>query len=192
MSQEFRDLFVDELRDVYSAENQILKALPKMVKAAQNKELKQAFSDHLAASKVHVERLNGIFESLGLSKKGKLCKGMEGLLAEGAEVIAEDLPGAVKDAALIAAAQRVEHYEMAAYGCLRAFAKALGELDVARVLQATLDEEGDADRLLSQIAEFAVNLEASSFSGSPSPSRRSLSVCSTYFGAPGNEAATLR
>jgi ferritin-like metal-binding protein YciE len=160
MSNEFRDLFVDELRDVLSAENQILKALPKMAKAAQNKELKKAFSDHLAASKVHVERLNGIFESLGVSKKGKVCKGMEGLLEEGAEAIAEDLPAPVKDAALIAAAQRVEHYEMAAYGCLRAFAKALGDLDTARVLQATLDEEGDADRLLTQIAEFAVNLEA--------------------------------
>lgn len=161
MSHEFRDLFVSELRDVYSAENQILKALPKMVKAASNQELKKAFSDHLAATKVHVERLGGIFESFGLAKKGKLCKGMEGLLAEGAEVLGADLPGAVKDAALIAAAQRVEHYEMAAYGCLRAFAKALGEMDTARVLQATLDEEGDADRLLSQIAEFAVNLEAS-------------------------------
>lgn len=161
MSKEFRDLFIDELRDVLSAENQILKALPKMTKAAKNQELKKAFTDHLAATKVHVERLNGLFETLGASKKGKVCKGMEGLLAEGAEVISEDLPPAVKDAALIAAAQRVEHYEMAAYGCLRAFAKALGELEVARVLQATLDEEGDADRLLSQIAEFAVNLEAS-------------------------------
>ncbi len=161
MSKEFRDLFVDELRDVFSAENQIVKALPKMVKAAKNQELKKAFTDHLAASKVHVERLNGLFESLGVSKKGKVCKGMEGLLAEGAEVLAEDLPAAVKDAALIASAQRVEHYEMAAYGCLRAFAKALGEMDIARVLQATLDEEGDADRLLSQIAEFAVNAEAS-------------------------------
>jgi len=160
MSKEFHDLFVAELRDVYSAESQILKALPKMVKAAQNKELKKAFSDHLAATKVHVERLNGIFAALGVAKKGKACKGMEGLLAEGAEAIAEGQPGAVKDAALIAAAQRVEHYEMAAYGCLRAFAKALGDLDTARILQATLDEEGDADRLLSQIAEFAVNLEA--------------------------------
>ncbi len=161
MSQGFRDLFISELRDVYSAESQILKALPKMVKVARNKELKQAFSDHLAATKVHVERLGGIFQTLGVAKKGKLCKGMEGLLAEGAEVIAEDMPAEVKDAALISAAQRVEHYEMAAYGCLRAFAKALGELEIARVLQATLDEEGDADRLLSQIAEFAVNLEAS-------------------------------
>ena len=160
MSKEFHDLFVAELRDVYSAESQILKALPKMVKAAHNKELKKAFSDHLAATKVHVERLNGIFAALGVAKKGKACKGMEGLLAEGAEAIAEGQPGAVKDAALIAAAQRVEHYEMAAYGCLRAFAKALGDLDTARILQATLDEEGDADRLLSQIAEFAVNLEA--------------------------------
>src|SRR6185295_8451133 len=157
MNPEFEALFAEQLQDVYSAEKQILKALPKMVKAAKAPELKKAFAGHLDATRTHVVRLEEIFKARGLSKGSKKCHGMAGLLEEGAEILASDLAPAVRDAALISAAQRVEHYEMAAYGCLRAFAKVLGDLDSAKTLQATLDEEGDADRTLTQLGEFTIN-----------------------------------
>lgn len=154
------DLYVDELKDLYSAENQILKALPRMAKTATAPELKAAFTEHLEVTRGQVERLDRIFAELGVTPKGKKCKAMEGLLEEGKEVMAEDGEPAVIDAALIAAAQRVEHYEIAGYGCVRTFANHLGYADAAALLQETLDEEGEADKALTELAETAINVEA--------------------------------
>ena len=153
-------LFVEELRDLYSAENQILKALPKMMKAATAPELKAAFEKHLAETKGQVERLETIFEGLGEKPKGKTCKAMEGLVEEGSELMKEDIESAVLDAGLIAAAQRVEHYEMAGYGTVRTYAKLLKNKEAAKLLQATLDEEEATDEALSELAESSINLQA--------------------------------
>ena len=153
------DLFIDELKDLYSAENQLTKALPKMAKAASSKELKAGFEKHLKQTEGHVERLEQICEELEVSPKGKKCKAMEGLIEEGSEVIDEDAEPEVKDAALIAAAQRVEHYEIAGYGCVRTYAKLLGHNSAMKLLQQTLDEEGDTDKTLTKLAE-AINVEA--------------------------------
>jgi ferritin-like metal-binding protein YciE len=153
-------LYVEDLKDLYSAEKQILQALPKMVKKASNKQLAKAFEEHLRVTETHVERLDRIFEGLGKSPRGKKCKGMEGLLEEGKEVMQEDMEPDVLDAALIAAAQKVEHYEMAGYGTVRTYAKLLGENQAARLLQQTLDEEGEADKTLTALAESTVNVEA--------------------------------
>ncbi len=160
------DLYVDELKDLYNAENQILKALPKMAKAATTPDLKAAFEEHLEVTRGQVERLDRIFGKLGVSPKGKKCKAMEGLVEEGKEVMEEEGEDAVIDAALIAAAQRVEHYEMAGYGCVRTFAKLLGYDEAARLLQETLDEEGDADKKLTELAETSINVEAEESAGS--------------------------
>ena len=154
-----RDLFVDELKDLYSAEQQLLKALPKMSKAATAKQLKAAFDSHLKETVGQVERLEQVFESLEISPKGKKCKAMEGLVKEGADLMKEDADPDVMDAGLIAAAQRVEHYEMAGYGCVRTYAQLLGETEAASLLQETLDEEGAADKKLTQIAE-KINIDA--------------------------------
>lgn len=154
------DLYVNELKDLYNAENQLLKALPKMAKAASSRELATAFTDHLAETKGQIFRLETIFTELGVSPKGKKCKAMEGLLEEGKEVMAEDADASVLDAALIAAAQRVEHYEMAGYGCVRTYARLLGFDDAADLLQETLDEEGTADKKLTELAESVINIEA--------------------------------
>ncbi|WP_088255313.1 ferritin-like domain-containing protein [Fimbriiglobus ruber] len=154
------DLYVDELKDLYSAENQLLKALPKMAKKASAPELKTAFTEHLEVTRKQVERLEQIFTELGVSPKGKKCKAMEGLVEEGKEVLEEDGKPEVIDAALIACAQRVEHYEMAGYGCVRTFAKLLGYEDAEELLQATLDEEGEADQKLTELAETVINVEA--------------------------------
>ncbi|HZZ72757.1 MAG TPA: ferritin-like domain-containing protein [Pirellulales bacterium] len=154
-----RDLFVDELKDLYSAENQLVKALPKMAKAATSPKLKKAFESHLEETKGHVDRLEQIFEKLGGSPKGKKCKAMEGLIEEGKEMLEEDAEPDVLDAGLIAAAQRVEHYEMAGYGCVRTYAQLLGEAAAAKLLQQTLDEEGNADKKLTQLAE-QINVNA--------------------------------
>lgn len=154
------ELYVEELKDLYSAEQQILKALPKMAKAASHEDLAQAFNDHLEETKIQVERLEKIFKKLDVSPKGKTCKAMKGLLEEGKDVMAEDAEPAVLDAALIAAAQRVEHYEMAGYGCVRTYAKLLGYDDACDLLQETLDEEGTADKKLTELAESAINAEA--------------------------------
>jgi len=153
-------LFVEELRDLYSAENQILKALPKMAKAARSPELKAAFQKHLEETKGQVERLDTIFEGLGKSPKGKTCKAMEGLVEEGSELMKEDADPAVLDAGLIAAAQRVEHYEIAGYGTVRAYARQLGQEEAVRLLQETLDEEGATDKSLTALAESTINLQA--------------------------------
>ena len=147
-----RDLFVDELKDLYSAEHQLLKALPKMAKAASAAELKRAFESHLKETKGQVARLEQVFASLDVRPRGKKCKAMEGLVEEGAELMEEDADADVMDAGLIAAAQRVEHYEMAGYGTARAFAEHLGNAKVARLLQQTLDEESAADEKLSAIS----------------------------------------
>jgi ferritin-like metal-binding protein YciE len=154
------DLYVEELKDLYNAENQLLKALPKMAKKATAPELKAAFTEHLEVTRTQIGRLEEIFTALEASPKGKKCKAMEGLVAEGAEVIGEDGDPAVIDAALIACAQRVEHYEMAGYGCVRTFATLLGYEDAAALLQQTLDEEGEADKKLTQLAETVINVEA--------------------------------
>lgn len=158
--ESLRDLYVDELKDIYSAENQILKALPRMAKKAGSDELRQAFEDHLKQTEGHVQRLEQIFENLGERAKGKKCMGMQGLIEEGKEIMQEEAELHVMDAALIGAAQKVEHYEIAAYGTARTHAELLGHHDAAKLLQRTLDEEGDADKLLTQIAESIVNERA--------------------------------
>jgi len=155
-----RKLYVDELKDLYSAEKQILQALPKMAKKAKNAQLKQAFELHLQETQNQVERLDQVFELLGKSPRGKKCKGMEGLLEEGKEMMQEEMEPEVMDAALIAAAQRVEHYEIAGYGTVRTYARILGEDKHVKLLQQTLDEEGNTDKKLTQLAESSINVEA--------------------------------
>jgi len=154
-----RKLYVEELKDLYSAEKQILQALPSMVKKASNPQLKAGFEEHLRQTEEQVRRLDRIFEALGKSGRGKKCKGMEGLLEEGKEVMQEDMDEETRDAALIAAAQRVEHYEIAGYGTVRTYAQLLGEDAAVRLLQQTLDEEGATDKKLTALAE-AINVEA--------------------------------
>jgi ferritin-like metal-binding protein YciE len=153
-------LFIEELRDLYSAENQILKALPKMVKSATAPELKAAFEKHLKETQGQVERLETIFESLGKSPKGKTCAAMKGLVEEGSELMSENIDPSILDAGLIAAAQRIEHYEMAGYGTVRTFAKHLKHDQAAQLLQQTLDEETLTDEKLTSLAESAINLIA--------------------------------
>ena len=154
------DLLEDEIKDLYSAENQLLKALPKMAKKATSETLKQAFTSHMEETKGHVERLQKVGEIMGIKMGGKKCMAMEGLVKEGKEVIDEDGADAVIDAALIGAAQRVEHYEMAGYGCAREMAQGLGMKDVASLLQETLNEEVSADKKLTKIARSEVLKEA--------------------------------
>ena len=154
------DLFEDQIKDLYSAENQILKALPKMAKNATNPQLRTAFERHLEETRGHVTRLEQIAAELDFTPKGKKCKGMEGLMEEGKEILEQEGEGAVIDAALISAAQRVEHYEMAAYGCLRTYAQLLGYSDAEKLLQQTLNEEEAADQKLTQIGEGGVNQAA--------------------------------
>jgi ferritin-like metal-binding protein YciE len=154
------DLYIEELRDLYNAERQILKALPKIIKAAVHDELKEALESHRRETEGHVTRLEQIFEDLGKSAKGKTCHGMEGVLAEGAELIAEDPDAEVLDAGIIAAAQRVEHYEIAGYGSVRTWAAKLGMDKHAALLTETLDEEKAADEKLTALAEQGINDEA--------------------------------
>jgi len=155
-----RELYVEELKDLYSAETQILKALPRMIRAASNKDLQRAFTVHERQTQQHVKRLERIFRMLDESTRGKKCKGMEGLLEEGQELIKERPEPEVLDAGLIAAAQRVEHYEIAGYGTVRTYARQLGEEEQANLLQETLDEEGETDKLLTSLAESSINIEA--------------------------------
>jgi ferritin-like metal-binding protein YciE len=150
-------LFLEELKDVYNAEKQILRALPKMAKTADSPELQQAFTKHLKETEGQVQRLEKIFQELGQAARGKKCKGMEGLLEEGKEVLEEEGEPAVIDAALIASAQRVEHYEIAAYGCLRTYAQLLGYSQAERLLQQTLEEEEAADKKLTELGESGIN-----------------------------------
>jgi ferritin-like metal-binding protein YciE len=153
-------LYISELRDLYSAENQLLKALPKMAKGASSPELKDAFEKHLEQTKGHVERLEELFEQRDESPKGKPCKAMKGLIEEGSEILKEEGEDSVLDAGLIVAAQKVEHYEIASYGSVRTFANLLGKDDEAELLQATLDEERETNEILNQLAETVVNPEA--------------------------------
>ena len=148
------------MRDLYNAENQLLKALPKMAKKATTPELKKAFESHLAETQRHVERLEQIFAKLSKKPSGKTCKAMKGLVEEGSEMLQQDGPDSVIDAGIIAAAQRVEHYEMAGYGAARTFASILGEGEAEDLLQETLDEESAADEKLTEIAEGIVNEDA--------------------------------
>jgi len=154
------DLLVHELKDLYSAEKQITKALPKMIKAADNADLRQALEDHLAETEEQIRRLETIFGQLEISGRGMKCRAMEGLLEEGKSILEEEMDEDVRDAAIISAAQRVEHYEIAGYGCARTFAQRLGHSEVADLLQQTLDEEKAADDKLTQIAMDRVNAEA--------------------------------
>ncbi len=141
-----QELLVEELKDLYDAEHQLIKALPKMAAAATSQQLKTAFTSHLAETEGHIQRLEQVFTAMGEKAARKTCKAMKGLVEEGSEAIEEDMDPEVKDAALIASAQRVEHYEMAGYGTLRTFAYVLGYAEVAPLLQATLDEEEEADK----------------------------------------------
>ena len=155
-----KELYVEELKDLYSAENQILKALPRMIKVASHKELKRAFTTHERQTREHVKRLERICKELGVSPKGKKCHGMEGLLEEGKELISEKPEPDVLDAGLISAAQHVEHYEMAGYGTVRTYARQLGFEAQAELLQRTLDEEGETDKLLTNLATTSINIDA--------------------------------
>lgn len=155
-----RDLYAEQLKDLYSAETQLVDALPKMAKAASNPQLQRAFQEHLAQTRQHVQRLEQIFQQLGDKPKGQTCKGMEGLIKEGEEMIKMKGDSAAIDAGLIAAAQRVEHYEIAGYGCVRTYAAQIGDSQGAMLLQQTLDEEGMTDKRLTQLAEQVINLEA--------------------------------
>jgi ferritin-like metal-binding protein YciE len=156
------DLYVLELKDLYDAENRIAKALPKMAEAANSQELRTAFEQHLEQTRRHSERLDQIFQQLNESPKGQKCKGIQGIIDEGEDLMDEDAPAAVCDAALIAAAQRVEHYEIAAYGTVRTYATRLGFDDQARILDETLQEEGATDKKLTSLAESYINEQARS------------------------------
>lgn len=158
--QTLQDLYLETLKDLWSAEKQLTKAIPKMAKAASHPELVQAFNTHLKQTEQQVTRLEEIFEELGESPRGKKCKGMEGLIEEGDELIKEKPAPDVLDAGLISAAQHVEHYEIAGYGTARTYAQLLGFEKQAQLLQETLDEEGETDKLLTQLAERSINLEA--------------------------------
>lgn len=155
-----QDLYIEALRDLYNAEGQLVKALPRLAKAASHPELQQAFHNHLAETETQMERLEQVFEMLDMKPRGKKCVAMEGLIAEGKEIMAEDAEDHVRDAALIAAAQKMEHYEIGAYGTCATWAKLLGFTDQSELLVQTLNEEKRTDELLTQIAENAVNIEA--------------------------------
>jgi ferritin-like metal-binding protein YciE len=153
-------LYISELRDLYSAENQLLNALPKMAKGASSPELKDAFEKHLEQTKGHVERLEQIFQHLDENPKGKICHAMKGLIEEGSEILKEDGEDSVLDAGIIVAAQKVEHYEIASYGSVRTFANLLNQDEPTRLLQSTLDEESETNEILNGLAESIVNPEA--------------------------------
>lgn len=156
-----RELYVDELRDIYDAEKQLIKVLPKMAKAASSNDLRTGFEEHLEQTREHARRLEQIFTTLGEKATGKKCKAMQGLVEEGSEMIEEDFEGEVKDAGLIAAAQRVEHYEIAAYGTVRTYANILEEDEAVELLEKTLEEEKETDQKLTELAE-GINAEAAS------------------------------
>ncbi|HEY7408310.1 MAG TPA: ferritin-like domain-containing protein [Gemmatimonadaceae bacterium] len=160
-----RDLYIDELKDLWSAEKQLVKALPRMAKAATHPELAKAFMTHLRQTEQQVKRLEQIFDELGESPRGKKCIGMEGLIEEGQELLKEKPDPDVLDAGLIAKAQHVEHYEIAGYGTVRTYAQLLGADRQAQLLQQTLDEEGETDKLLTRLAESSINLDAADAEG---------------------------
>ena len=161
------DAFIDELRDAYDGEKQLVKALPKLAKAAASSELRSAFESHLEETREHVERLEQVFEQLGERARGKHCEGLAGIIEEGKSVMDESFDDVTMDACLIASAQRAEHYEMAAYGSLVAWARAMGHNEAADLLQATLDEEGEADKKLTALAEGGINEQAAAAAHPP-------------------------
>jgi ferritin-like metal-binding protein YciE len=157
--ENLQNLFVEQLRDLYDGEKQITKALPKLIEKANNPELKDALQEHLDVTNEQIKRLEQIFHILGEKASGETCKGMKGVLAEGDSVVGDAEDNSVRDASIIASAQRVEHYEIAGYGTVRTYAKLLGKNDIANLLEQTLQEEKEADQTLSEIAE-SVNVEA--------------------------------
>jgi ferritin-like metal-binding protein YciE len=158
--ESLQELLIEEMRDLYSAETQLTKALPKMAKKASNPQLRKAFETHLRETEGHVQRLQKIFDKLGKKPTGKKCAAMAGLVEEGKEMMGEDMDEETMDAALISIAQKVEHYEIASYGTVRTWASLLGDEQTAKLLQQTLDEEGKTDKLLTQMAEESINIEA--------------------------------
>ena len=185
-----KHLYVEELKDLYSAESQMVKALPKMAKAATSEELRAGFEEHLEQTKGHVSRLEEIFKALGESPKGKKCKGMEGLIKEGGELIEEDPAPEELDAGLISAAQRVEHYEIAGYGCVRTYANLLGEDEALSLLRQTLDEEKETDKRLTQLA-CNINLRAAN-SEEPEEGSRSRKAPRWWNWIPARRKRSLR
>ena len=153
-------LFIDLLRDTYHAEKQLVRALPRMAKAATDQELERAFTKHLRQTENQVQRIERIFKELGKTPQAKRCVGMEGIVEEGKELLQEDVDEEVLDAGLIAAAQKAEHYEIASYGCLKTYAKLMGHNKVVSLLDETLNEEKEADKILTQIAEQSINVDA--------------------------------
>ena len=158
--ESLKDLYIHELKDLYSAEKQIIKALPKMIKAAKNEQLAAGFREHLEQTKEQATRLETILKNHGESTRGPKCQGMEGVLKEGEEMIEEDAADEVRDAGLIASAQRVEHYEMAGYGCAKTYANLIGDKEGAALLQQTYSEESDTDKKLSKLAVSVINYKA--------------------------------
>jgi ferritin-like metal-binding protein YciE len=157
--EQLKQLYVDELRDILDAEKQLIKALPKMGEESSSEQLRSGFDEHLAQTKTHAQRIEQILEALGEAPKGKKCKGMQGLVAEGKQILGEDYEGALKDSAIISAAQRVEHYEIAAYGSVREYAQLLGEDEAVSLLGKTLEEEIETDKKLTELAH-TINLDA--------------------------------
>jgi ferritin-like metal-binding protein YciE len=158
--ENLQDLYIHELKDLYSAERQIIQALPKMIKAASSDKLRGGFQEHLKQTEEHAKRLEKILSNHGQTTRGKKCKGIEGVIAEGAEMIEEEADSEVRDAGLISAAQRVEHYEIAGYGAARTYAELTGDSEAVRLLQTTLDEEAETDKKLSHLAKSEINVAA--------------------------------
>ena len=188
--ESLRALYVDELKDLYSAEGQILKALPRMTKAASSRDLKRALTEHERVTRRQVKRLERIFKDLDESPRGKKCRGMEGLLEEGKELISEKPEPDVLDAGLILKAQHVEHYEIAGYGTVRAWAQQLGLEQHVELLQETLDEEGEADKRLSQLAESSINIEAAETDDDANSDREVAVASSREMGSRGRRTGT--
>jgi ferritin-like metal-binding protein YciE len=157
---DLQDLFIDNLKDLYSAEKQLLKALPKVAKSVESDELRSAIQEHIGQTEEHVNRLEQIFERLGASPRGKKCKGMEGLIEENKELLEEDAEPEVIDAGIIVGSQKIEHYEIAGYGSVVTFAKMLGDAESARLLAQTLDEEEKTDKRLTDLAKSSINVQA--------------------------------
>ena len=174
VQKDLRELYVDQLKDLYDAENQLIKALPKMAEAATSDQLRSGFEQHLEQTREHAQRIERIFNSMGEKVKGKKCKGMNGLISEGKDVMGEDYDGELMDAALISAAQRVEHYEIAAYGTVRTFANILGEQEAVTLLEQTLEEEKETDEKLTELANN-INLQAADSATSTTDTSESAS-----------------
>ncbi len=188
-AENLHELFVDELKDIYDAEKQLTKALPKMAKAADNGDLRAAFEEHLEITRMQVNRLEEVFKSLGMAARGKTCEGMKGLIEEGQEKMSELDQGPTLDAALIASAQKVEHYEIASYGTLATFAEIMGHQDAKDLLGQTLDEEKEADEKLTQVAG-QINFEAEAEEGEERDSRMATASSRSARGGSSGRSST--